>query len=67
MDRERPIISPFRARAKKPYPPQMSEEAIRKIRDLLGEPEKQWHNIQASSMVELVNKLRAIVRVMLET
>lgn len=60
-------ITYYNVDAKPPYPPQMSEEAIRRIRTLLGEPKKQWHNISASSMAQLVDKLRAIVGIMLET
>jgi Mn-dependent DtxR family transcriptional regulator len=45
----------------------MSEEAIRRIRNILGQPKKQWHNIPAPNITQVVEKLRTIVGIMLET
>jgi hypothetical protein len=59
-------IAYYNVDARKPYLPQMSESAIRKTRDLLGEPEKKWHNIRAANITELIEKLRTIVKIMLE-
>lgn len=59
-------IAYYNVNAKPPYPPQMNEETIRRIRNLLGEPEKQWHKIKAPNITVLVEKLRAIVKLMLE-
>jgi hypothetical protein len=45
----------------------MNEVAMQKIRELLGEPKKLWHNIHASTTTELLNKLRMIAKIMVET
>jgi hypothetical protein len=63
----RASIGYYNVNAKPPYPPQMNELAMQKIRDLLAEPNKQWHIIKASNANELVNKLKAIVKIMTET
>jgi hypothetical protein len=60
-------IAYYNVNATRPYPPQMSEAAAKKIRDLLGEQKKLWHFIRASSKGELTNKLWAIVKILTET
>jgi hypothetical protein len=59
------FIAYYNVNAKPPYP-LMREETMRRIKDLLGEQKKQWHYIRASTTTELVDKLKAIVKIMLQ-
>jgi len=45
-------------------PPLLAEDKARKIRDLLSQPKKDWHNIIASSTTELLEILRRIIKIL---
>jgi hypothetical protein len=50
----------------KPPEPMIEEEKAKKIMRLTGGKSDKWHNIEASSTGELIDKLRQVVRVMLD-
>lgn len=50
-----------------PHKPILSEEKAESIRTILGGESKEWHEIKASNTTELLNKLRKVIKIIVET
>jgi hypothetical protein len=50
----------------KPPKPLIPENKISEIRKLLNEPEKQWNYVSAVNMSDLLNKIRDIIKIILQ-
>ena len=49
-----------------PPEPLLSKENAQEIGKILGESEKMWHYIKASNILDLINKLKKIIEIMLK-